>query len=151
MEENIRFGNSEATPESVELAMKTACADEFILAKEGGLSYEANFGGSNLSGGQRQRLNAARAFAREAGLLILDDASSALDNATDKKMRRLIKEHKKNVTKVIIAQRCGSVSEADKILVLDNGRSAGLGTHDELLLTCESYKKINELQYGKEA
>lgn len=151
MEENIRFGNSEATSESVELAMKTACADEFILAKEGGLSYEANFGGSNLSGGQRQRLNAARAFAREAGLLILDDASSALDNATDKKMRRLIKEHKKNVTKVIIAQRCGSVSEADKILVLDNGRSAGLGTHDELLLTCESYKKINELQYGKEA
>lgn len=150
MEENIRFGNANASREEVSLAMATACADEFILAKEGGLKYEANFGGSNLSGGQRQRLNAARAFARNAGLLILDDASSALDNATDKKMRRLIKENKKNATKVIIAQRCGSVSESDIILVLDNGRCAGLGKHSELLSGCESYRKINELQYGKD-
>ena len=89
-------GQADASKEDVELAMQTACADEFILTKEGGLAYEASFGGSNLSGGQKQRLNAARAFARKAGLLILDDASSALDNATDKKMRRAIKEHKQN-------------------------------------------------------
>jgi len=150
MEENIRFGNQNASEDSVRLAMQTACADEFILSKEGGLAFEANSGGSNLSGGQRQRLNAARAFAREAGLLILDDASSALDNATDKKMRRLIKENKNSATKVIIAQRCGSVSESDVILVLDNGRCAGIGTHSELLSECESYRRINELQYGKD-
>lgn len=150
MAENIKFGNDEATDEQVALAMKTACADEFIMSKEGGLDHMANFGGSNLSGGQRQRLNAARAFARNAGLLILDDASSALDNATDKKMRRMIKENKADATKVIIAQRCGSVSSSDLILVLDDGKCMGLGTHEQLMQSCESYIRINELQYGKD-
>lgn len=150
MESNIRFGNDDASDEDISLAMKTACADEFILASEGGLSFEATSGGSNLSGGQRQRLNAARAFARDAGLVILDDASSALDNATDKRMRRAIKESKKNATKVIIAQRCGSVNHSDSIIVLDNGRLMGIGTHGELLESCETYRKINELQYGKD-
>ncbi len=150
MEYNVRFGNPDATKEDVDRAVALSCADEFILKKEGGLSFVAQQRGSNLSGGQCQRLNVARAFARKAGILILDDASSALDNATDKKLRRAIATEMTDTTKVIIAQRCGSVSASDLILVLDNGKCAGLGTHNELMSSCESYKKISDLQYGED-
>jgi ABC-type multidrug transport system fused ATPase/permease subunit len=131
-------------------ACDDACATEFNSEKEGGLDFEAAQNGSNLSGGQRQRLNAARAFARNAGIVILDDASSALDNATDKKLRRAVKNMAQKPTTVIISQRCGSVRKADLIMVLEDGVCVGLGKHDELLLSCDTYKEINALQYGKE-
>lgn len=150
LEYNIKFGNPNATEEDVISAAADSCADEFIVQKEGGLQFSALQNGRNLSGGQRQRLNTARAFARGAGLLILDDASSALDNATDKKMRSAIKNMKNDPTCIIISQRCGSVRGADKILVLDNGRAEGIGTHKELLESCPLYREMNDLQYGSE-
>lgn len=150
LEYNIKFGNPDATEEDVISAAADSCSDEFIAQKEGGLQFSALQNGRNLSGGQRQRLNAARAFARGAGVLILDDASSALDNATDKKMRSAIKNMKNDPTCIIISQRCGSVRDADKILVLENGRAEGIGTHKELLASCPLYKEMNDLQYGSE-
>lgn len=150
LEHNIKFGNPSASDEAVLRACDDACASEFIAQKEGGLKFEASQNGSNLSGGQRQRINAARAFARNAGIVILDDASSALDNATDKKMRRAVRGMAQKPTTVIISQRCGSVRKADLIMVLEDGVCVGLGKHDELLASCDTYKEINALQYGKE-
>ena len=150
LEHNVKFGNPSASDEAVMRACDDACASEFIADKEGGLAFEAAQNGSNLSGGQRQRINAARAFARNAGIVILDDASSALDNATDKKMRRAVRNMPQKPTTVIISQRCGSVRKADLIMVLEDGVCVGLGKHDELLSSCDTYKEINALQYGKE-
>ena len=150
LEHNVKFGNSSATDEAVRRACDDACATEFISEKEGGLAFEASQNGSNLSGGQRQRINAARAFARCSGIVILDDASSALDNATDKKMRHAVRNMPQKPTTVIISQRCGSVRKADLIMVLEDGICVGIGKHDDLLLSCETYKEINALQYGKE-
>lgn len=149
MEHNIRFGNPNASDDDVISAVKASCAEEFIQGKEGGLAFAATQNGSNLSGGQKQRLNVARAFARRAGILILDDASSALDNATEKKLRIAVKNMEQDPTTVIISQRCGSVRCADLILVLEDGKCVGTGTHDELLETCETYREINALQYGQ--
>ncbi len=148
MEENIRFGNRDASTEDVEKAAKDSCADEFIEKKEGGMQSYASQNGSNLSGGQKQRLNIARAFARNAGILILDDASSALDNATDKKLRKAIEKLNPTPTTVIISQRCGSIKKANLILVLEDGKCVGLGTHETLLETSETYKEIYSLGYG---
>ncbi len=150
LEYNIKFGNPDTSDKDVLKATADSCSDEFIAQKEGGLEFVALQNGRNLSGGQRQRINTARAFARDAGILILDDASSALDNATDKKMRNAIKNMKQDPTCVIISQRCGSVRGADKILVLENGRAEGLGTHESLLNTCALYREMNDLQYGSE-
>ncbi len=148
MEDNIRFGNSEASEDDVIKAAADSCAEEFIATKEGGMSYKASQNGANLSGGQKQRLNVARAFARRAGILILDDASSALDNATEKKLRKSVANMPEKPTTVIISQRCGSVKRADVILVLEDGKCVGIGKHEELLQTSETYKEINALGYG---
>jgi len=140
--ENMQWGNENASDEMINRAIKIACADEVIAGKEKGLDYELNQGGKNLSGGQRQRLTIARALVKNPEILILDDSSSALDYATDARLRENL-QALSGMTKVIISQRSTSVMKADKILVLDDGKMVGIGTHEELLKNCDIYKEIH--------
>lgn len=148
--DNILFGRKDATDEMIEEAIDVACAKEFIEAKEGGLSAKVEQGGRNLSGGQKQRLTIARALVRKPKILILDDSCSALDYATDAALRAGIKKLSYHPTVFIVSQRTASIQYADKIIVLDDGEIAGMGSHEELLKTCQVYQEIYDSQYKKE-
>lgn len=148
--ENILFGRDDATDEMIEEAIVVAQAKEFIEAKEGGLLSRVEQGGRNLSGGQKQRLTIARALVRQPEILILDDSCSALDYATDAALRAGIKGLSYEPTVFIVSQRTASIQYADKIIVLDDGEIAGMGTHEELLKTCQVYQEIYDSQYKKE-
>lgn len=144
--ENIRWGNKEATDEDINAALCVAQAKDFVDAKEGGINYMISEGGKNLSGGQKQRLTIARAIVRKPEILILDDSSSALDFATDAALRKAIKEYAKDMTVFIVSQRASTIMNSDKIVVMDDGEIAGIGTHKELLANCEVYKEICQSQ-----
>lgn len=157
--ENLFWGNEGASDEEIWKALETAQAREFVEQKEDGLDTMIEQEGRNLSGGQRQRLSIARALVRNPEILILDDSSSALDYATDLKLRQAIKALPGDMTVFIVSQRASSLMHADQIVVLDDGDVVGLGTHEELLKTCETYQEIYytqvekkpEQQEGKEA
>ena len=140
--DNLRWGNENATEEECIEACKLACADEFIERFPDKYNTWIEQGGSNVSGGQKQRLTIARALLRNPKVLILDDSTSAVDTATDAKIRQAFREKLPGTTKIIIAQRISSVQNADRILVLDNGRIDGLGTHEELLATNKIYQEV---------
>ena len=129
--------------------MENAQAKEFVEKKEGQLQSSVAQGGKNLSGGQRQRLTIARALIRKPEILILDDSASALDFATDAKLRQAIRKMADTMTVFIVSQRTSSIRYADQILVLDEGRLVGVGTHDSLLETCQVYQEIYYSQYSK--
>lgn len=148
--DNVRFGNASASSEVVEHALGIAQASEFVQTKEGGLDYSIEQNGRNLSGGQKQRMTIARAIAKQAPILILDDSASALDFATDAKLREAIKNQTPRPTTFIVSQRAASVQYADLILVLDEGNLVGKGTHDELLANNEIYQEIYYSQFPKE-
>ena len=148
--DNVRFGNASASNEVVEQALGVAQASEFVETKEGGLEYGIEQNGRNLSGGQKQRMTIARAIAKQAPILILDDSASALDFATDAKLREAIKNQTPRPTTFIVSQRAASVQYADLILVLDEGNLVGKGTHEELLDNNEIYQEIYYSQFPKE-
>ena len=152
--DNLTFGCPDATEEQIEEALAISQAKEFVDTKEGRLDAKIEQGGKNLSGGQRQRLTLARALVPQSDILIMDDSASALDYATDARLRKAIQDMKRKPTVFIVSQRTSSIQNADMILVLDDGKSVGVGTHDELLTTCSVYKEIYDSQYkksGKEA
>lgn len=148
--DNVRFGNASSSTEVVEHALVVAQASEFVQTKEGGLDYGIEQNGRNLSGGQKQRMTIARAIAKQAPILILDDSASALDFATDAKLREAIKNQTPRPTTFIVSQRAASVQYADLILVLDEGNLVGKGTHEELLANNEIYQEIYYSQFPKE-
>ena len=148
--DNVRFGNASASSEVVEHALGIAQAREFVQTKEGGLDYGIEQNGRNLSGGQKQRMTIARAIAKQAPILILDDSASALDFATDAKLREAIKNQVPRPTTFIVSQRAASVQYADLILVLDEGNLVGKGAHEELLANNEIYQEIYYSQFPKE-
>ena len=148
--DNLRFGNENATEEEMMKAIDVAQARDVVDSK-GGLSARVEGGGKNFSGGQRQRLTVARALVKKPEILILDDSTSALDYSTDMKLRRAIRELDGDTTVFIISQRTSSVMHADQIIVLDDGKVVGHGTHEELLKSSEVYREIYESQFGKEA
>lgn len=147
--ENLCWGKEDATEEELYQALETAQAKEVVGGKEGKLDALVEQGGKNFSGGQRQRLTIARALVRKPQILILDDSASALDYATDARLRKAIREIEGNLTVFIVSQRTSSIQHADKIIVLDDGEVAGMGTHDQLLESCEVYREIYESQYKK--
>ncbi len=149
--ENLQWGKKDASDDEIMEAVRTAQAEEVVLGKEGGLDYEIEQGGRNLSGGQKQRLTIARALVKKPGILILDDSSSALDFATDAALRAAVRELSGQMTVFIVSQRASSILHADKILVLDDGKVAGMGTSEELLQSCQVYREIYETQFRKEA
>ena len=144
--ENLRWGNAEATEAQIEAAASSSCVDEFIYRLPGRYDMHIEQGGVNVSGGQKQRLCIARAILKEPKVIILDDSTSAVDTATDAKIRKAFAEDLKNTTKIIIAQRVNSVCEADKIIVMDDGKINDIGTHDELMERCEIYKDVYKSQ-----
>ena len=144
--DNLRWGNPEATDEECMDACKAACADEFIDRFPDGYHTRIERGGNNVSGGQKQRLCIARALLKKPKVLILDDSTSAVDTATDAKIRKAFAEKIPGTTKIIIAQRVSSVEGADRILVLDNGRVNAFDTHDNLLKSNAIYQEIYESQ-----
>ncbi len=144
--ENLRWGDFEATDEEIEKACEAACADEFINSFPDGYETDLGQGGVNVSGGQKQRLCIARALIKKPKILILDDSTSAVDTATDAKIRKAFKEQLDDTTTIIIAQRISSVKDADRIIVLEDGEIDGIGTHDELLKTNAVYKEVYDSQ-----
>ena len=148
--ENLLWGDENAADDAIYDALKAAQAQEVVDGKPEGLDYEVETGGRNFSGGQRQRLTIARALVRKPEVLILDDSASALDFATDAALRHALRELPWKPVVVIISQRTASIRFADEILVLDDGKLAGRGTHDELLQTCDVYREIYESQFKKE-
>ena len=144
--ENLRWGRADATDAEIEEACRMACADEFIQRMPDGYDTYIEQGGTNVSGGQKQRLCIARAILRRPKVLILDDSTSAVDTATDAKIRGALKTALPGATKLIIAQRITSVMDADMILVLDDGRVVGQGTHAQLMESCEIYREVYESQ-----
>lgn len=148
--ENLLWGRADATDEELFEALEIAQAKEFVDTKDGKLSAPITQGGKNLSGGQKQRLTIARALVRKPEILVLDDSASALDYATDAKLRRALREMREKLTVFIVSQRAASIMHADQIVVLDDGRVAGIGRHEELLANCEVYKEIYYSQFKKE-
>ena len=140
--ENLRWGDENATDEEIKEACRLACADEFINAMPKGYETYIEQGGTNVSGGQKQRLCIARALLKKPRVLILDDSTSAVDTRTDALIQKALKEYLPETTKIIIAQRISSVQNADKIIVLDDGKVGAIGTHDELLKTCGIYREV---------
>ncbi len=147
--DNIRWGKEDASDEEIRKALEAAQALSFVEEKEGGLDFEIVQGGKNLSGGQKQRLTIARALVMQPEILILDDSASALDYATDAALRKSIRELDPALTVFIVSQRTASVLHADKIIVLEDGEVAGIGTHEELLDSCAVYKEIHDSQISK--
>ncbi len=150
LKENMCWGKKDATDEEIYQALDTAQAREFVDQKGQGLSLEIEQNGKNLSGGQRQRLTIARALVKQPEILIMDDSASALDFATDAALRHAIKENTQNMTVFIVSQRVSTIRNADLILVMDDGKLAGLGTHSELLQSCDVYREICLSQLSKE-
>ncbi|MBR4027942.1 MAG: ABC transporter ATP-binding protein [Lachnospiraceae bacterium] len=148
--ENLRWGNVNATEEELWNALELAQAVDVVKGKEDGLSHKIEQGGKNLSGGQRQRLAIARALVKNPDILILDDSASALDFATDAKLRSALKGISGEKTIFIVSQRTSSIQFADKIIVLEDGEAVGMGTHEELLTSCEVYKEIYDSQFKQE-
>lgn len=148
---NLQWGKPDATDEELWRAIDTAQAREVVEGKEGKLDAEIAQNGKNLSGGQRQRLTIARALVRKPEILILDDSASALDYATDAKLRQALKEVEKDTTTFIVSQRASTIRHADQIIVLDDGMIVGMGTHEQLLADCEVYQEIYYSQFEKEA
>ena len=144
--DNLRWGNPDASEEECKAACRLACADEFIERFPGGYQTRIEQGGSNVSGGQKQRLCIARALLKKPKILILDDSTSAVDTATDGKIRRAFREEIPDTTKLIIAQRISSVQDADRIIVMEEGRGHGFGTHEELLEKNEIYREVYDSQ-----
>lgn len=149
--ENLLWGNENATEEQLEKALEISQAKEFVDTKEGRLDFMIAQGGKNLSGGQKQRMTIARAVVREPEILILDDSASALDFATDAKLRHAIREMGNDMTVIIVSQRSSSIQYADQIIVLDDGKMVGIGTHESLLADNEVYQEIYYSQFPKEA
>ena len=150
IEENLRWGNEDATEEQLWAALETAQAKEVVEKKEGMLSYKIEQGGKNLSGGQKQRLTIARALVKDPDILILDDSASALDFATDARLRKALKGLPGDKTVFIVSQRTSSIQHADQIIVLDDGKVAGIGDHDTLLHSCDVYREIYDSQFKAE-
>ncbi len=148
--ENMRWGKQDATDDEIYTAIKTAQAEEFVNRLHDGLNTKISQGGKNLSGGQKQRLTIARALVSKPEVLILDDSASALDFATDAALRKAIAQDTENMTVFIVSQRANSIRQADKIIVLDDGKQVGMGTHKELLEGCEVYREICYSQLSKE-
>lgn len=148
--DNIKMGNLNATEDEIKTALKLSQAEEFVVKKDGGLDYKVEQYGKNLSGGQKQRIAIARALIKKAPVIILDDSASALDLATDAKLRKAIKELPDNPTVFIVSQRVSAVMNSDKILVLDDGELVGIGTHEDLQKTSDIYKEICNSQFGGE-
>lgn len=148
--DNLRWGKPDATDEEIWKALDTAQARDVVEGKEGGLDYRIEQDGKNLSGGQRQRLGIARTLVADPDILILDDSASALDYATDARLRNAIKEMENDHTVFIVSQRAASIAHADKIVVLEDGRAVGIGTHTELLKSCPVYAEIYYSQFPKE-
>ena len=151
--DNVAYGENgkaPATQDDIAMAVKVAQASEFVEKKDQGYDGYVAQGGSNFSGGQKQRLSIARAIARQPEILIFDDSFSALDYKTDRILREALRKECKDATKIIVAQRIGTIRDADKIIVLDDGQIAGMGTHDELMQNCEVYQEIAYSQLSKE-
>lgn len=148
--QNLLWGRQDATDEEMFEALEIAQAKEFVDTKDGKLSAPITQGGKNLSGGQKQRLTIARALVRKPEILVLDDSASALDYATDAKLRRALREMGEKLTVFIVSQRAASIMHADQIVVLDDGHVAGIGKHEELLANCEVYQEIYYSQFKKE-
>ena len=158
--DNLRWGKPDATEEELWRAIEVAQATDVVKGKakasgdgkgdSDGLDYWIEQGGRNLSGGQKQRLTIARAIVKDPDILILDDSASALDFATDARLRAALRTLQKDKTIFIVSQRTSSIQFADKILVMDDGEAVGLGTHEELLESCEVYREIYESQFKKE-
>lgn len=149
IDSNIRFGNEDATPEEIRKAAEIAQALEFVEEKEDGFESTIAQGGSNVSGGQKQRLSIARAIAKNPKILVFDDSFSALDMKTDAKLRKVLAQYEKAATKIIVAQRVGTIMDAEQIIVLDDGEIVGKGRHRDLLRTCDIYRQIAESQLSK--
>ena len=146
IKENLRWGNENATDEEIEEACRVACADEFIQSFPDKYDTYIEQGGTNVSGGQKQRLCIARALLKKPKVLILDDSTSAVDTKTDASIQKSFAEFIPDTTKIIIAQRVSSVQHADRIVVMDDGKIAACGKHDELLKTCDIYREVYESQ-----
>ena len=151
IKENLRWGNKNATDEELIHACRLAQADEFVTQFPDGYDTYIEQGGTNVSGGQKQRLCIARAILKKPKILILDDSTSAVDTKTDALIRQAFKHELPDTTKIIIAQRISSVQETDQILVLEDGKIIGHGTHEELLKTCEAYSEIYTTQIGNQS
>jgi ATP-binding cassette, subfamily B, multidrug efflux pump len=148
--ENMKFGNDQATEEEIRHAAEVAQATEFITNMDNGFEHQITQGGTNLSGGQKQRLSIARALVKRPEVYVFDDSFSALDFKTDARLRAALKQEIAEATVFIVAQRVGTVMDADRIIVLDEGKIAGMGTHRELLDTCEVYREIVSSQLSEE-
>ncbi len=150
VKDNVSFGGKKISKEKIYEAIKVAQADDFVSKMDEGVNAHIARGGTNVSGGQKQRLSIARAIAKNPEIYIFDDTFSALDYQTDAKLRKELKKYTKNATTLIVAQRIGTIMNADKIIVLDKGECVGMGTHKELLKNCEVYKEIALSQLSKE-
>jgi ABC-type multidrug transport system fused ATPase/permease subunit len=148
IESNMLVGNQKATAEDIQWALRVSQSEEFVASKPNGIQTTVSQNGKNFSGGQKQRLTIARALVKRPEILILDDSSSALDYATDLKLRSELKRLS-NLTVFIVSQRTSSIQNSDKIIVLDDGQMVGLGTHDELVQNCEVYREIYNSQFQK--
>ena len=147
--ENLLWGDPNATEDQLWAACRAACADEFLERMPDGLDTDLGQGGVNVSGGQKQRLCIARAILKKPKVLILDDSTSAVDTATDAKIRQAFRQDLPGTTKLIVAQRIGTIMNADRIVVLDDGKVVGQGTHKELLDNCDVYRQIAESQLSQ--
>ena len=147
---NLRFGKKDASESELWDAIDMAQAEDFVREKEQGISSHISQGGSNVSGGQKQRLAIARAIVKHPEFLVFDDSFSALDFATDARLRKALKEKAADVTTIIVAQRISTIMHADQILVLDHGKVVGQGSHEELMATCDVYQQIAQSQLSQE-
>jgi ATP-binding cassette subfamily B protein len=148
---NLRFGREDATDEELWRALEIAQGRDFVADMDGGLNARIAQGGTNVSGGQRQRLAIARAIVHVPEVLVFDDSFSALDLTTDARLRQALWHELPGVTKIVVAQRVSTIVDADRIVVLDDGKMVGLGTHAELVETCGTYREIVESQLSVEA